>query len=396
MKRTILLFMGALAFSTAAFAASSTADLSSGPLQKEKYDLTPAKTGSETRRVKSDANLYYVRKDRRGDNIYRDFKGCSVDGCDPADRSVRAETKKTAAGKKYNMNNPFFQPQEMQFVSETDLSYAYNSMNLNLTSIPNDIGDSSRYVEHGFLAMEKASFGITDEIAITGMFRFAHVSKAFLGWVTSGPPFRENDRETLSELDTWGLRAEWRFLNDEDWIMNIAGEYQWWSIANMFALEAKAGYKNDDTTLYGFARASYSTITDGDGYGIRLTNQDGDSVYFTQSEDEPIFSYEVGVGVFAAMNKDWSADLRVAWMDDDWHNQVYTRATVAYQPWKNTSLALWGRIAIWDNANGFDKSNAYAFIYDIAHPSGWWKPEGTARFSKYNSLSAGLTIKVAF
>jgi hypothetical protein len=91
------------------------------------------------------------------------------------------------------------------------------------------------------------------------------------------------------------------------------------------------------------------------------------------------------------MNSDWSADLSAAFLGAEWHQQIYGRVSLSYQPWKNASLNIYGKIALWDNADDFDKSTVIS-----SSPTNSPFEEGKAAFDKYSEMSAGLQLVLLF
>jgi hypothetical protein len=156
----------------------------------------------------------------------------------------------------------------------------------------------------------------------------------------------------------------------------------------MFVAEAKAGYKNDDTVIYGFVRGYYVNW-DGSSYGLSLQSQDGDITQFTLSNNGSVLYYDIGAGIFAALNEDWSVDANLTYTSADWHEQIALGAAVAYQPWRNTAIRLYGRIALWDSADGFE-SRIDNWLPDVAYLS------GTAKFDSYSDMSVGIQLRLLF
>jgi hypothetical protein len=375
------------------FAASSTIDLSSGPVKKEKYEVLHESAAEPGRRVKSDPNLYYIARSKRAGELYKNFNGCDGDGCAKTSRSFRAELKKTADERKYNLNNPFYQPLADGFASVTDLSYGGNSLDFVMlqdgAAWQNHIG---KYSGETVSATEHLSFGITDDVTVIGS---ARLSKSYLNihWDTMAAPFNNDRGETKAKLDLWGVGAIWRFMDNSDWIANIMGAYESLvDVASAFVGEAKVGYKNDDTMVYGFGRATYLDWKNNSGYGFGLTNQYGQSEFFYEKENVSSSTYyDLGVGIFAAMNPDWSADAQLLYSYAEWHSQIAGRASVSYQPWKNAAISLYGRIALWDSADGFDKSAVW-----FKNNVGGWTRNGTAKFDNYSDWTVGAQLTLAF
>jgi hypothetical protein len=378
-----------------AFAASSTIDMSSGPVRKEEYKPAPVKAESVGRKVKSDADLYYVGLSRRRSDLYRDFRGCGDVGCEKTTRSARAETNKISGGRKYNLNNPFYQPMKGGFSSVTDLSYRQNS--LNFAMLPDGAlwqNHKGKYTADTMSVAEHLSYGITDDVTVLGSARFAR-NKLNIHWDTLPSPWNDDTSDgDKIKLDLWGAGVLWRFKNDSDWIASLFGAYESLTDAgSAFIGEVKAGYKNDDTTIYGFGRAMYFDWKGDMGYGFGMKNQHGQTEYFSEKENvSSSVYYDLGVGIFAALNPDWSVDAQVLYSDAEWHSQIAGRASVSYQPWINASLNLYGQVALWDSADGFDKSAVW-FWQNDGTPG---QRVGTAKFDKYSDWQGGIQLVLAF
>lgn len=394
MRKILLFAVCPLFFMPQIHAASSTADLSSGPIKKERVDIKAEGVGTGNRRVKSDANLYYIAKNQRDPNIYKNFSGCNDDGCEKTTRSVRAEVKKVEDGRKYNMNNPFYQPLKMQFASVTDLSYIGNGLDFEILppAGPNNwLNHTGKYSANNISVTENLSFGVTDSVSIIGQARFTS-SKLKLNWPQATPP-GDIDKAADNKVDLWGIGAQWRVINDKDWIVSVLGAYQnMTDAASVMTGEAKIGYKNDDTTIYGFGRVMSLKWDNDSGYGFGLKNQSGQTIYFAVvGQASSSIYYDAGVGIFAALDKDWSIDAQLTYSDVEWHNQIAGRLAVAYQPWKNISIGAYGRIALWDSADGFDDATVW-----FMQNNGAVSQEGKAAFDNYSDWTAGLQVTAAF
>jgi hypothetical protein len=390
MKKIVLAMISVVSTSVS-FAASSVADLSSGPAKKEDYQMVNVQNNIDTRRVKSDANLYYVAKDKRSDVISRNYNGCIGDECYNTARSIRADEKRTKDERKYNLNNPFYQPKQGDFASVTDLSYRDNSLEFSV--LPGTGGwqnHAGKYSATSTVAAEHLSYGISDDFAVIGGLEFAK-SNLDINWDTISAPFN-HDKGSDSKLDMWGFGAQWRFVNNDKWIGTLMGTYEKMvDVANVFTGDVKAGYKVNNMTVYGFGRL-YMLDWEGEGYGFGLTNQYDQIEYFTL---EPTASssvyYDLGMGVFTAINKDWSTDLTLGYSDAEWHTQVWGRASVSYQPWKNAAFTLYGKIALMDSADDFNESTII-----FVNNDGSVSMEGVAAFDNYSDTTVGLQLTLAF
>lgn len=392
-KRFFISIVGYFMACAAANAASSTADLSSSPARAEKVEIEVREADVTGRWIKSDANLYYVAKDKRNGQVYREFGGCVDEGCEKKTRSVRAEVQKVSVERKYNMANPFFQPLAFGVSGTTDLAFTSNKIDFSI--LPGSgawANHAGTYKAEVLSATQTLSFGITDEIAILGMARYANTDLN-VKWDTIADAEFNNDTMSEGKMDTWGLGAQWRFIDDDDFIGYIQGSYQSMvDVATVYVLEAKLGYKNDDTTIYGLGRVYQFEWENDGGYGFGLTNQHGQTEYFSQKEESgSSLYYEVGGGLFAALNADWSADVRAVYSDMEWHSQIYARAEIAYQPWKNFAIAFYGKMSLWDSAEDFKDSSVFG-----PDAFGVFTRQGTADFENYSDLSAGVMVRFGF
>jgi len=389
-----LWFVAFALFAPALFAASSTADLSSSPARREKYEIEVKNPGITGRWVKSDANLYYVAQNRREGDVYREFGGCVEYGCEKTPRSRRAETRRTETTRKYNLSNPFFQPRAAGIVGMTDFSYTDET--LKFTILPGSgiwENHEGKFTAKTLSATQNLKVGITDDVAILGLAKYA---KEDLGikWDTMPSPWAYDYNTGDGALDLWGIGLQWRFLNDSDWIASVSGVYQRKTdAATALVAEGKFGFKNDDTTIYGFGRLYNLNWDGGEGYGFGFVNQYGQMQYFSQKEDgKSSLWYEAGAGLFAALDENWSADVSGMYSDSEWYRQVSMKLSLAYQPWKNAALEIYGSLALWNDADKFEESSV---IY--------WEPAltnlervGTAAFTGFSQMSAGVVLTVSF
>jgi hypothetical protein len=246
-------------------------------------------------------------------------------------------------------------------------------------------------------ATEHLSYGVTDDVTILGSVRFAK-SNLDIHWDTILPSLEWSDDNNAAnakvKLDLWGAGVLWRFKNDSDWIANLFGAYESMTdVGSVFIGEAKVGYKNDDTTIYGFGRATYLDWKSSGGYGFGMTNQHGQTEYFSEKENvSSSVYYDLGAGIFAALNPDWSADVQLLYSYAEWHSQIAGRASISYQPWRNAAINLYGQIALWDSADGFDKSEVYLWQNDGSSQG----RQGTAKFDNYSDWYAGMQLVLAF
>ena len=68
-------------------------------------------------------------------------------------------------------------------------------------------------------------------------------------------------------FNLYGLGAQWRFIDNEQWIGTLSGYFQHQKdIANSYILDLKGGYKIARSTIYGLARGWYVDF-EGNSYG---------------------------------------------------------------------------------------------------------------------------------
>ncbi|MDR1027568.1 MAG: hypothetical protein LBL46_04095 [Rickettsiales bacterium] len=377
----------------AAIAANSTADLSGGPAKKQTAAVQTIKTNGAPLRVKQEVNLYYTGPSRRSAAAQNTYAGCTGDGCAAA-RSARAETYRAANDKKYNLANPFYQPLKETFFSITDASFSGAGFKFDI-----DNGawanNKGKLDNNSVSFTENLSYGITDNFAILGEVRFAR-DELRVKWDTVPFPL-DVDKYDDSRLASFGAGFKWRVSDSKNWISFLFGGIEnAKDVGNVFSVNTKIGYKNDDTTIYGLAGAQFINWDHSNGYGFGITNQYGQSEYFMLKEktSNSIY-YAAGAGLFAAINEDWSSDLQITYQDLEWHSQVLAQASIAYQPWNSVAVNLYGRFALWDNANGFnsDVYGPHPYIGDGTEPV---VNVGVAKFADYREYLVGVQLLAAF
>ena len=391
MKKVILSFLVQVVLvSFNAFAASSVADLSSGPAEKEEVEIPKQSDSMTGRRVKSEANLYYTGDKKLVD--YQKYGNCTEeDGCENTSRSVRAEAKRVSDERKYHIASPFFQPKEKQFTSVTEIYYRNNSVDFEILPGTGAWEDNTgTYKYSGTSIVENLSFGIEDDLSILGIIQYTSADLG-IDWDTVLAPYNR-DKDDSSKIDVYGIGVQWRFMDNSVFIGTVLGAYQKLvDTADVMTVDAKFGLKLFNSTLYGFGRG-YLLSWEGTGYGFGLTNQYNQTELFVLDEDaETSFYYDLGAGLFTAINSDWSTDINLAYSYGEWHSQIYGRAAVAYQPIKNISVSLYGKFVLLDTADGFDESTV---IYkDSITPA---TTVGTAEFGKYSDIAIGLQVGILF
>lgn len=388
-----------VAFSVLAFAcgrlpaANSTADLSGGPARKETAAVQSVKSTSEPVRVKQEVNLYYTGSARRSAAPdYKSYAGCNEDGCRTA-KSARAESYRNENEKKYNLANPFYQPAKGTAFSITDVTWNHAGFDFDMAAgydwSPYTTG--GRVDNNSVAFTENISYGISDNFAILGEVRISR-DDLRIEWDIVPPP-NDIDRESDSKLASFGAGFKWRLADSANWISFLFGGIEHAkNVGNIFTVNTKIGYKNDDTTIYGLAAAQFINWEHENGYGFAITN-DIDQTAILVLENRTINSiyYAFGAGLFAAINSDWSADLQMTFQDLGWHSQVMAQASVAYQPWQSTAVNFYGRFALWDNADGFNSD-----IWGPRYADGVYDWVGQAKFRDYSEYTLGVQLLAAF
>jgi hypothetical protein len=276
-------------------------------------------------------------------------------GCNAAPSSFRSEAKRVDANRKYNLENPFFQPLQFGFAAVTDLSFRNTTFDFDMSN-----GDWGDYTENSFYISQNVSFGVTDDLSFILTGRYAS-SSLQLDWYD---PTLLSYQNNQSKFDFWALGLQYRFLNSNDWIANVQVSYQNLpDSGNGGGLQFMGGYKSDDTLFYGFARGSVINSV-GDNYGYAVTDRDFGHTFYLMLENNfnAILFYDVGVGLFAALDSDWSVDARATYSDQHWHNQASLGLTVSYQPLHNVAFSLYGFIPVWDSAN--EINDIWTFVVD--------------------------------
>ena len=300
------------------------------------------------------------------------------------------------SGKKYTLNNPFYQPQKGAFTTVTDFGYNINKVGFTITDVgglPSDFGgQSGKYSAKALTVAEHLAYGITEEVAVKGLIRLAAPKKS-ITWNTGQPRINGTDSP---EIDLVGIGVQWR-ANNNLWITSLSGVYESIiDVASVFDGEIKVGHKSDNTIVYGFGHATYFGWNKGNGYdsyGFGLTNEEGETLFFSQEMNVSSSTYfNIGGGVFTAFNSDWSVDGQLFYSYAQWHNQVAVRLAVNFQPQKRLSLSLYGQAALIDSADKFDDS-----VVRYKEDVGDLIPlEGAARFDNYSDVFFGLQITATF
>lgn len=372
--------------------AGSSADLSGMPATRDNttVNYTKYQTRSTTQTYQSSdgANMYYTQPVKRSD-LYKQY-----DSQNSATnvRTSRSETVRREIKRKYYLAHPFFQPLKGDFGSVTDFSYNMNKYDITLTPIESTkITDTkAKWDMSGFSIKEDFSYGITDRIAVLGMLQY-DINEYKLDWSTA-----PDDKNDDNDLNLFGLGAQWRFIDNSEWIATASAYYQHQKdISNNFLLDIKAGYKIATSTIYGLVRGWYIDF-DGDSYGNGITGIQDDgtpaSLFLAYKTDSSsAFYIEGGLGVFSVLAEDWTLNLEAIFGDYDWHNQFNIKGAIGWQPNNWVALNLYAKTSLYDSAD--DKT--LKFYWSDAETGGW-KESGTAKLNNYNETTIGFQAIFTF
>lgn len=382
--------------------AASSADLTGAPAVRERtqvnYEKYTTRTSTKTYDQADAANIYYTTPANRSE-LYKQYDAGNGTA---TVRTTRAETYRTELRRKYYLAHPFFQPTKGKFGSVTDLSYNSNSYDLALTPVQYILPDGSivttsindpnvKWDMSQFSIKEDFSYGITDRLAVLAMMRF-DMSDYEFDWSLPETP---DDTMDDNGLNLYGLGLQWRFVDTTDWIATASAYYQrQQDVSNNIVLDLKAGYKISSSTIYGLVRGWYLNF-DNNSYGNGVTGKTAEgedaTFYLAYNTDaDNTFYVEGGVGVFSVLDEDWTLNVEAILGNYDWHNQASLKAAIGWQPNDWFALNLYGRMAVWDSANGKDLS----FWQTDTNPDSPYYTQlirmGEANLDNYSDFSVGL------
>lgn len=382
--------------------AASSADLTGAPAVRERtqvnYEKYTTRTSTKTYDQADAANIYYTTPAKRSE-LYKQYDAGNGTA---TVRTTRAETYRTELRRKYYLAHPFFQPTKGKFGSVTDLSYNSNSYDLALTPVQYILPDGSivttsindpngKWDMSQFSIKEDFSYGITDRLAVLAMARF-DMSDYKFDWALPQTPDDTMDDNGINLL---GLGLQWRFVDTADWIATASAYYQYQQdVSNNIVLDLKAGYKISSSTIYGLVRGWYLNFDD-NSYGNGVTGKaaEGEDATFYlayNTDADNTFYVEGGVGVFSVLDEDWTLNVEAILGNYDWHNQASLKAAIGWQPNDWFALNLYGRMAVWDSANGKDLS----FWQTDTNPDSPYYTQlirmGEANLDNYSDFSVGL------
>ncbi|MBR5354594.1 MAG: hypothetical protein IK122_00520 [Alphaproteobacteria bacterium] len=307
--------------------------------------------------------------------------------------------------RKFFLAHPFFQPLKGHVGSVTDFSYARNKFDfdllngrtvnldtssasyLNATPIGTvNIGGKAETSQ--FAVKEDLSYGLTDTLALVLMAQYDKTKVSFKDWSVGGG----NDTKSDSGLNLFGIGLQNRFVDNNDWIvMGEAFFEHQKDTANMFMLGLKAGYKIDRTTVYGIGRFVYTNLTNGNIYGAYVDDSTGDYLMLSYNTDVKNLLYvEGGVGAFAVLNKYFTLNGELIYGHYDWHNQLYIKGAIGWQPADMFALNLYASTSLYDSAK--NKVRRY-MNYDV-NPTDYPEVDGSPVFTDSKLLYTDGDYKI--
>ena len=193
-----------------------------------------------------------------------------------------------------------------------------------------------------------------------------------------------------SGLNLFGLGLQWRFADTEKWIATASAYYQYQNdISNNVVLDLKAGYKVSSSTIYGLVRGWYLNFDEPSyGNGVTGKTENGKEATFFlayNTDADNTFYVEGGLGVFSVLDEDWTLNLEAILGNYDWHNQASLKAAIGWQPNDWFALNLYGKMALWDSANGKELS-----FWQTDDVDGVFRRMGTANLDNYSEATIGL------
>lgn len=371
--------------------AASSADLTGAPAVRERtqvnYEKYATRSTTKTYDEADAKNIYYTQPANRS-ALYKQYDSGNAAA---TVRTTRAETYRTELKRKYYLAHPFFQPTKGKFGSVTDISYNANSYDIFLTPLVNvEKSDLNGKWDMSQISIkEDFSYGITDRLSVLAMARY-DISDYKFDWSVA-----PDDSMDDNGFNLFGLGLQWRFVDTEKWIATASAYYQYQQdISNNVVLDLKAGYKVSSSTIYGLVRGWYLNF-DGNSYGngINGKTEEGDEATFFMAyntDADNTFYVEGGVGVFSVLDEDWTLNLEAVLGNYDWHNQASIKAAIGWQPNDWFALNLYGKMAVWDSANGKDLSFWQTDTNSESPYYGQLVRMGSANIDNYSEYSIGL------
>lgn len=293
--------------------------------------------------------------------LYQNYTGCNYSGCKPTAAPVEQQTwdsnkttsyepaarktttKTKASTDKVVLADPFFQPAKGRFGSLSDLGYAQNSYNVELIDHSNTSAD---WNASEIFFKEDLSFGVTDNFSLMGMLKY--VSSSYK--LSEGDGSIESPRD--SGIAIWGLGGQWKFFEDANNVDNLGLFFQSSDVAKNIMASGKFGFKTtSDTAIYGLANLAY-IMWENTSYGNGIVANTGEVLYIPFEMDVSKSVYvEGGAGVFTKLSDQWSLNIEAIFGNYSWHNQLYAKAAVYWQPNNMFALGFYGRASLWDSAD---------------------------------------------
>ena len=143
------------------------------------------------------------------------------------------------------------------------------------------------------------------------------------------------------------------------------------------------------STIYGLGRAWYVNF-DGNSYGNGITGVTEDGTPATlflayDTDVDNVFYGEVGLGIFSVLDEDWTLNFEGVFGYYDWHNQLSIKAALGWQPNDWFALNLYGKMAVYDSADGKDLS-----YWGTDADTGIFSHMGNANIDNYSEATIGL------
>lgn len=299
-------------------------------------------------------------------DLYQNYTGCNYGGCKPTVAPVAQQTwdsnrttpyesaRKTTTKTKASSNravlaDPFFQPAKGRFGSLTDLGYAQNTYDFEITEALGGGWDgvTGEWDANEIAFKEDLSFGITDNLVLMGMVKYASTNYE-VAW--QNPSSMDENKD--SGIAIWGLGAQWKFFEDDKNVDNLGLFFQSSDMATNIMASGKFGFKTTpDTTFYGLANLAYIKW-ENTSYGNGIVSNTGQVAYMAFERDVSKSVYvEGGAGVFTKLSDEWSFDAEAVFGTYSWHNQLYAKAAFYWQPNDAFALGFYGRASLWDSAD---------------------------------------------
>lgn len=402
--------------------AGSSADLSSAPATRTRervnYEKYQTRSLTKTYESKDAGDLYYTKPQNRS-ALYKQYEGAnssSARATKTTTRTTRSEQVVNRMRRKYYLAHPFFQPLGGMFGSVTDVSYTNTGYDITLPNVGSGIyadiagtgvleelsfnGATGSWDASSITIKEDFSYGITDRVALIAMAQY-NMNDYEFKWDDGSPSDKMDD----DGLNLFGIGAQWRFVDNAEWIGTASAYYQHQKdISNNVLLELKGGYKVSRSTIYGLARGWYIDY-DGEVYGNGVSGKDGygyDSALILAYGDKGDALYlEAGLGVFSVLNEDWTLNVEGVFGDYDWFNQATIKGAIGWQPNDWFALNLYARASIYSGADGKELDTYYwrADTYlDSAgeYPLNGLKYVGKTELDKYSEYTIGAQLIFQF